>query len=86
MAIRIRRGEVMPDITMCSIECAKCGEKAKAEVCNASALSDPIRDDEVREWYRAPLGWFVSDTFPPGDSGVQFLCPNCGCVRRRELY
>jgi len=31
-----------------------------------------------KDWWHAPPGWLVSDTFPPGDDGVQWLCPRCG--------
>lgn len=27
-----------------------------------------------RTWLQAPEGWYVADTYPPGDNGLQYVC------------
>ncbi len=47
-----------------NIKCYGCNKKENVKVLN------PYSDDAVG----VPNGWFVLDTYPPGDCGPEFAC------------
>ena len=51
-------------------------EKISCSVCKRSAVVG-MRSYAGFEWYAVPDGWLVSDTYPPGDEGLQFWCSEC---------
>jgi hypothetical protein len=55
------------------IECANCGIGADATFIEGTG----------RNWMITPTGWFVADTYPPGDDGLQYVC-SIECARKRE--
>lgn len=53
-------------------------DEVSCRVCEKKADVPLLRADG-REWLSLPNGWFVTDTYPPGDMGIQVVCSvECG--------
>jgi hypothetical protein len=56
-----------------AIKCVGCGSGTWATFIEGTG----------RDWMMTPTGWFVADTYPPGDNGLQYAC-SIECARKRE--
>ena len=61
------------ELDQTTIECCQC--KKKAEVQLLLVWNEWISCSQV------PKGWFVTDSYPPGDDGLRFAC-SIICVQR----
>jgi hypothetical protein len=61
--------------------------EVNCEVCGVRTTVSVFRSEyNDRDWIREmPDGWLVADTFPPGDSGLQFVCSLSCALKQSNL-
>ena len=65
-------GEVFTDVG--TEECFYCKKKFSA-ICYQQTSGDE------RWFYELPSGWYVADSYPPGDDGLYFAC-SVECMKK----